>query len=161
MKSFVFFLLGIVVGASAYHFYLARETTVVATTPAPGETLAERTGEKAAQMRDAVADKFAQWDLTPERIKADLQKTGEVVRAKTAGAGEKISDARIVTVVKSKYVLDRDLSALDINVDCSAGVVTLRGTVATEELIARAVVLAMETDGVASVVAKLMPEVKK
>lgn len=161
MKSFVFFLLGLIVGATAYHFYGERETYATADQVQQEPSLAARTGEKAANVRDAVADKFAEWHLTPEEIKADLRKTGEVVRAKSAVAGEKISDARIVTVIKSKYVLDRHLSALDINVDCTAGVVTLRGTVAVEEYIARAVVLALETDGVLSVSSKLTPEVSK
>jgi len=61
----------------------------------------------------------------------------------------------IVTVIKSKYVLDRDLSAVDIHVDARGGDVALVGTVASETLIGRAVALALDTDGVTHVAARL------
>jgi osmotically-inducible protein OsmY len=70
-------------------------------------------------------------------------------------AGEKISDVRILAVIKAKYVLDRDLSARDIAVDVSDGAVTLTGTVPSPEFVGRATALALETDGARSVTARL------
>ena len=44
--------------------------------------------------------------ITPEEIKADLQKTGEVVRSNAKAAGGSINDARIVAQINAKLVLD-------------------------------------------------------
>jgi len=69
--------------------------------------------------------------------------------------GGVIDNARLVTVINGKYVSDSDLSALKIDVDASAGVVTLKGSVATVELIGRAVALALHTEGVIQVISLL------
>ncbi len=97
----------------------------------------------------------AEWRLHPDEIKRDLEQKGEVVRAKTRQASEKIADARITAMVKAKYVLDRDLSALDISVDTQDGNVTLTGQVASPDLVARATELALDTEGVRNVTARL------
>lgn len=134
--------------------------------PAPPPTLSERaeavvdkTKQAATDTKDAIADKLVEWKLTPADIKADLEKTGRVVRDKTLAAGDKvggvIDNVRIVTVINGKYVADRDLSALKINVDSDDGVVTLTGTAGSAELIGRAIVLALNTDGVTQVVSLL------
>lgn len=116
----------------------------------------------AIDAKDAVAAKIVEWKLTPDDIKADLEKTGSVVREKTIAAGEKsgevISDARIVTVINGKLLAAADLSAFKINVDADNGVVTLKGTVKSRELIGRAIVLALDTDGVTRVVSLLSVE---
>jgi osmotically-inducible protein OsmY len=70
-------------------------------------------------------------------------------------AGQAIGDAAIVGEIKAKYVMDKDLSARDIHVDCTDGYVTLSGTVASPDLIGKAVVLALDTHGVRNVTAKL------
>jgi hyperosmotically inducible protein len=66
-------------------------------------------------------------------------------------AGETIDDARIDTVIKAKYILDRDVSAVDISVDVSDGRVVLSGRVGSPAIIGRAMELALDTDGVKSV----------
>ncbi|HSI08723.1 MAG TPA: BON domain-containing protein [Rariglobus sp.] len=123
------------------------------------ENAYEKTKEAAVETKDAIADKLVEWKLTPSDIKDDLQKSGRVVRDKTVAAGEKvggvIDNARLVTVINGKYVADKDLSALKINVDASEGVVTLKGTVASVDLIGRAVALALNTEGVIQVVSLL------
>jgi len=58
-------------------------------------------------------------------------------------------------VIKAKYVLDKDLSALDIHVESQDGLVTLTGQVASAAAIGKAVVLALDTAGVHNVTAKL------
>ena len=112
--------------------------------------------------KDAVVNKLSEWKLTSADLKADLEKSGRVVRTKSVAVGEKVEttydNARIVMVVNAKLVTDRDLSALKINVDADKGVVTLNGTVNSVDLIGRAIVLALDTEGVMQVVSLLKVE---
>lgn len=137
-------------------------------TPSPANppTLSERAGavvektkEIAVETKDAIADKLTEWKLTPADIKADLEKTGRVVRDKTVTAGATvggvIDNARLVTVINGKYIADKDLSARKINVDADNGVVTLNGTTGSAELIGRAIALALNTEGVTQVISLL------
>lgn len=172
----IFFLLGGIAGAFALMVYQQHETSSLSspsstyvTTPNSATTsttvgdktrdtldnVGAKTRDAVHRTGDAIEDKLAEWHLTGDDIKADLAKTGQVIREKSEVAGEKISDARIVTVIKSKYVLDSNLSALDISVDCSQGDVTLQGAVASPDLIGRAMALALDTKGVRHVVSKL------
>jgi len=118
--------------------------------------------DAAVDAKDAVAAKIVEWKLTPSDIKADLEKSGRVVREKSVAAGEKsgevISDARIVTVINGKLLAAADLSVFKINVDADKGVVSLTGTVKSPELIGRAIELALDTDGVTQVVSLLTIE---
>ncbi len=153
MKSFLACLFGIAVGAVAYHFY-----TEESLTPAPEErasSLADQARQAAGNAREAVSSKLEEWKLTPDEIRRDLSETGQVVRSKARSAGERIDDARIVTVIKAKLVLDRELSALAINVDSKDGHVTLTGKVNSPEHIARAMALVLDTDGVVHATAQL------
>jgi osmotically-inducible protein OsmY len=116
----------------------------------------------AIDAKDAVAAKIVEWKLTPSDIKADLEKSGRIVRDKSVAVGEKsgevISDARIVTVINGKLLAADDLSVFKINVDSDKGVVTLKGTVKSPELIGRALELALDTDGVTQAVSLLTVE---
>ena len=120
---------------------------------------AAKTKEVAIDAKDAIQNKLVDWKLTPSDIKADLEKGGRVVRSKAAvvGAktGEVLDNARVITVINAKLVADGQLSALKIDVDATDGVVTLKGTVNSAELIGRAVTLALDTDGVTQVVSLL------
>lgn len=156
--ALIFFLLGAIAGAFALNYYNQREAR--RGVEPPTASLADKTRDAASDAKDTISTKLQDWHLTSDDIKRDLAKTGEVVRSKAAVAGEKITDARIVTVIKSKYVLDRDLSAIDINVDCKDGDVVLNGTVASAELIGRAAVLALDTNGVRNVTSRLTVGVK-
>lgn len=153
MKTILVFLLGFVIGVSSYHFYLTRDN------PSPSHlqngSVVDRTKDAAIGAKDAVAAKLAEWRLTPADIREDLAKTGKVIRPKAQAVGDRISDARIVTVIKGKYAFESDLSAFAINVDCTDGHVNLRGEVASLELVGKAVRLALETDGVTEVDAQL------
>lgn len=119
----------------------------------------EKTKEVAVDTKNAISAKLVEWDLTPDDIKADLQKTGRVVRQKSSEMGTKAAStfdsAMITTAIKAKYVADSDLSALKIGVTTDKGVVTLDGSVASVELIAKAVAHALDTDGVTEVVSLL------
>jgi osmotically-inducible protein OsmY len=103
------------------------------------------------QRVDATVAKTEEGKLTPENIKEELKKTGRVVRSKARVVGEHIDDARIIAVIKGKYVMDKNLSVLAISVACRDGQVTLTGSATSAELIGRAVDLALQTSGVQNV----------
>lgn len=137
------FILGLAIGGYAVHLYDQREYGSAGYAPDSGS------------VHDHVSDKIQQWHLTPEDIRADLAKTGQVVRDNSREAGSRIDDAYLATLIKGKYVLDKDLKAFDIHIECHNGYVTLTGTVPSEALVGKAVVLALDTNGVRNVTAKL------
>jgi osmotically-inducible protein OsmY len=122
-------------------------------------TAAGKTADAAVKAKDAIADKMTEWKLSPDDIKEDFQKTGRIVRSKSAAMGQRVGevfdDARIVTAIKSKYLTDNSLSAFAVSVDAEKGVVTLTGSVKSLNLAGRAMALALDTDGVTSVVSLL------
>jgi len=69
--------------------------------------------------------------------------------------GTKFDDASITTGVKTKYVKDSQIDALDINVDTYEGVVTLHGNVPSRSAESRALQLARSVKGVKNVRSKL------
>jgi osmotically-inducible protein OsmY len=68
--------------------------------------------------------------------------------------GEVIDDSVITTKVKSSFVADSTVSALDIAVDTSEGVVNLKGIVDTSQQRQRAIEIAQATAGVKAVDAR-------
>jgi osmotically-inducible protein OsmY len=66
-------------------------------------------------------------------------------------AGQTIEDAWITTKIQSKFFVDDQIKARNVNVDTSNGTVTLRGSVATEAAKKAAENLALETEGVVRV----------
>lgn len=107
----------------------------------------------------AFQDKLRSWHLDSDDISNELSKTGRVIREKAQSAGQKISDAtadaRATTEIKAKLVRDSGLAGLDIHVSTTDGVVTLSGAVSNPEQIGKAMMLAMETDGVKQVVSTM------
>lgn len=69
--------------------------------------------------------------------------------------GGRLGDAGIIALIKGKYVMDRDLSALAITIECTNGHVILTGTAASPELMTRAADLARQTKGVTEVTSRL------
>lgn len=160
MKSLLIFLLGAVIGAFAYSLYINREENldshaVEAPANSGTRTFGERASDTTTDVKNGLAAKAKEWHLTPEELKRELQHGGKIVREKAGVAGGKIADARIVAAIKSKYVLDRQLSALDIHVDSAEGHVTLTGSVASVDLVSKAIAHAMDTDGVVNVTSHL------
>jgi len=86
-------------------------------------------------------------------IKQELSRSGEVVREKTKSTGDSISAATVTATLKSKLLATSGLRG--VGVETTDGVVTLSGEVASHEDIARAMKLALETDGVHKVVSKI------
>lgn len=64
-------------------------------------------------------------------------------------------DAWITTKVQSQYFLDPQIKGHEINVDTTRGVVSLKGTVANQELKEQAERIARETEGVTRVINQL------
>ncbi len=122
-------------------------------------SLADKTRAAASNAKDVIADKMKEWHLTPSDIRADLQQGGDIIRTKSQSAGSSLaqhaSNAKVVTVIKTKFALDKDLSARAIQVTANEGKVVLAGNVGSEELIGRAVSLALDTDGVTEVKSQL------
>ncbi|MGH8746763.1 MAG: BON domain-containing protein [Burkholderiales bacterium] len=162
MKNlFIAFLLGIILGAAGYWFMLQQPVQQA------GEH-AQRKATEAADAGAAAATKQAGQDLAAKLevlqlraadIREELKQTGEVVRHKAREIGQAATDAatdtRITAEVKRKLLADPELSALGISVNTTNGRVTLSGTVSSADQIGRTMLLALETDGVRTVVSTL------
>ncbi len=158
MKTFLILIVGIGIGGAVVWLYSTYHGH-------PQVQSAEQKVENAARSAvDAAQNELRVLHLRPEDIKDELARTGQVVRRAAKDAGHAVADAtadaRITAAIKAKLVASRDLSALNISVNTTAGVVTLSGTVASSDLIGKAVVLAMETDGVREVVSTLQVKPK-
>ena len=146
-------ILGLALGAGAvWYFGTGRNNPHVQSATNGVENAVKSAG-------DAIQEKLRVLDLRPQDVKDELARTGQVVRRKTQEAGKAIADAtadaRVTAAIKGKLVANRDLSALSISVNTTAGVVTLSGTVPTMDDISKAMMLAMETDGVKEVISTL------
>lgn len=159
MRILLAFIIGLLAGGAALWFYTTKE----------GKTAVRSTGtqiESATKSaRDTVQEKLRVLDLRPQDIKDELAKSGQVVRRKAREAGQAVADAtadaRTTASIKGKLLANRDLSALSISVNTTGGVVTLSGFVASTEDISKAVLLAMETEGVREVVSTLQVRPQK
>jgi hyperosmotically inducible protein len=87
---------------------------------------------------------------------ATARQAGESAKEKTAQAADAtmraIEDGRLTSKIKAKMALDDSVKALDLNVDTTDGVVTVRGDVRSEAERQRALALARETTGVKQVI---------
>ncbi len=126
---------------------MAAETSVVAS---------------AERVTGAIQDRVK--EIRAEDIKRELERSGMVVREKAKQAGAALSDAtanaRTTAAIKAKLFTQPGVSVMSINVDTSDGLVTLSGTVGSHEEIAKAIKLAMETDGVEKVISTLQVKAK-
>jgi hyperosmotically inducible periplasmic protein len=111
--------------------------------------------QAANNMSDALRAKLDTLDLSADKIKDELSRTGQIFRRKAHDIGDKATDAasdsRAVTDIKAKFASDQTLSTQSISVACDQGHVTLSGSVSTQEDIGKAVALALEVDGVRDV----------
>ena len=113
-----------------------------------------------ADVDTAVRDaKKAVSQIDVGEIADELKRTGRVVRRKVTTAARTVAEAtedgRTSARIKAKLALDPDLSALDISVDTTDGVVTLAGRVSSPEHVAKAIRLALEEDNVHEVISTL------
>jgi osmotically-inducible protein OsmY len=133
------------------------------------ETIGEKTkdgavtaAEKTKDGAVTVAEKTKDGAVTvAEKTKDGAATVAEKTRDGFGKVAGEISDALILTSVKSKFVGEDVLKGSDINVDCDQHVVRLRGTVPTAAARDRAVQLARGTDGVQRVIDDLTIGLKK
>jgi len=131
MKTFTGFLLGLILGGAAMYFVMS---------PRARETVKD----EAAELKVKAAEK------APD-VKAKLEKAGQ-------SAAKAADEARITTAIKAKYAVDPDLSAIQISVNTTEGLVTLSGRVKTPELGEKAVTVAKSVEGVQEVKSTLQPD---
>jgi osmotically-inducible protein OsmY len=158
MKIFLTLLIGIAIGiAAVWYFNHDKNNSQFQTAGQEIKSTAQNAG-------DALSDKLHSWNLDREHITNELAKTGRVIRDKANAAGQSLkdatADARVTTAIKAKYVKDSDLSAWDIHVSTTDGVVTLSGTVESPDLISKAMALALDTDGAQQVISTLQVKPK-
>jgi hyperosmotically inducible protein len=105
---------------------------------------------------------FRQIDMPGGAVGTSGEKAREVgaeIGDRTAAAADAtrraVADGALTSKIKAKMALDDTVSALNLNVDTRAGVVTVHGTVRSEAERQRALALARETDGVTQVIDQL------
>ena len=161
MKNmFIAFLLGVILGAAGYWYVLQlpmQEAGQQAQQKA--SEAASAASDAAAQARQALAAKLDALQLSADDIRDELKQTGEVVRRKARAIGQAATDAatdtRITAEVKRKLLADPALSALEVSVNTTDGRVTLSGKVSSADQIGKAMLLALQTDGVREAVSTL------
>jgi osmotically-inducible protein OsmY len=83
------------------------------------------------------------------------RKAADTTKVAAERTGALVGEAALTAKIKSKMALDDSVKSRNINVDTNGTVVTLTGTVRSEQERERAVRLARETDGITQVVDKL------
>jgi osmotically-inducible protein OsmY len=110
---------------------------------------------RVAHAWDVVDAKLTAWHLRGDDIRDELGHTGKVLRRQATDFGEAVasssSDTAITAKIKAKYAIERDLSVFGISVNTTDGRVTLAGNVTSHAQIGRAMLIALETDGVREV----------
>jgi osmotically-inducible protein OsmY len=153
MKIFLTLVIGVALGIGAFWLYNQNRNNprVQATT--------QRIENVASNTVDAVQEKLRALKLSTNDIKEDLARGGQVVRRSATQAGQALADAtadaRITGAIKTKLIASRDLPGLNISVSTTAGVVTLSGAVRSVDQVSKAMLLAMETDGVREVISTM------
>ncbi len=149
MKIFLTLVVGILIGAAGFWFYNTSQ----------GRAGVKAAGNQVKAARDAMEEKLKAMNLGTNSIKEELARGGQVVRRRAEEAGQAIADAtadaRTTAAIKARLLGSRDLSALSISVNTTGGVVTLSGSVNSTEEIAKAMLLAMEVNGVTEVISTL------
>jgi len=158
MRFILTLLVGIALGIAAVWYFNHNKNN------SQFQTAGQEIKSTAQNAGDALADKLRSWHLDRDSITNELARTGKVIRDKADAAGKTLkdatADARVTAAVKAKYVKDSDLSAWDIHVSTTDGVVTLSGTVDSPDLIGKAMEEALDTDGPQQVISTLQVKPK-
>jgi hyperosmotically inducible protein len=157
MKGIVLaFILGAAAGVWGYRYFEQEQSQHVVRV---AETSVVARAEK---VTEAIKEKVN--EIRAEDIKRELEHSGLVIREKARQATSALSDvtanARTTAAVKTKLFAEPNISSMSINVDSSDGLVTLSGTVASHEQIARAVRITLDTEGVEKVISTLQVKAK-
>src|SRR5436305_14520437 len=127
MRVFLALIAGIALGIAAVWYFQHNKSN------SQFQTAGEEIKNTAQSAGNALEEKLRSFHLDRENITNELARTGRVIRDKANQAGKALSDAtadgRVTAAIKAKLVRDPDLSAWDISVSTTDGVVTLSGTV--------------------------------
>ena len=158
MRVFLSIIIGIVIGIAAVWYFQHNKNN------SQFQSAGQEIKNTAQQAGSTLDEKLRSLHLDKDSITNELSRTGRVVRDKANAAGQALkdatADARVTTAIKTKLVRDSDLSAWDIHVSTTDGVVTLSGRVSSPELIGKAMELALDTDGARQVISTLQVKPK-
>src|SRR6185436_19360184 len=98
-------------------------------------------------------------DIRVDDVRQELERTGLVIRQKASQIGtaivESTADVRTTGAIKARLLSEPGISSIGIDVNTTGGVVTLAGSVSSHEEVAKAMRIALETEGVAKVISTL------
>src|SRR5438552_2402470 len=98
MRRLAILILGILIGGAAVWLYLEKRPA-----QKPPEVV-EQAKTEAHSLGEDIKAKLNSWHLNTDEIKADLEKTGTIIRQKSSEIGKKVSDAtadtRITATIK-------------------------------------------------------------
>ncbi len=123
--------------------------------PAGSSADAKKSPPVSAQIESAANKVEKAAENAGDKAKDAMTAAGDKVEVATDKAKVVAGDTAITAAVKSKFIADPDLKAIDINVDTTNGQVTLKGSVDSERNRDRATAVAKEVDGVKSVTNQL------
>lgn len=132
-------------GVTAVHNEIVVDASAAKGTAAKAVDATKRAAEKTADVTTDAAKK------TGEKTKEVAATTGKKMKQAVSATGEVMSDSWITTKIKTKFFDETLLKDSEINVVTTDRVVTLKGTVATAEAVARAASIAGGTEGVTRV----------
>lgn len=158
MRVLLALVIGLILGAGAVWYLGSNE----------GKTQLQHASNQvqdaAKSAGQAIQDKLKVLDLRTNDIRDELTETGRIIRRRAKEVSQVIADAtadaRTTAAIKAKFFASHDLSALSISVNTTNGIVTLSGTVPKLEDISKAMLLALETDGVQEVISTLQVKQK-
>ena len=159
--------MGIILGGTGIWYYLTLVQIYPSTTSLQKDTRAngQKTVEERATTGEWLKDKFDPFDLSPKKIQQELKESGQLVRRYAMqvrnNSIEAVAELRITAVVKTKLARDPELSAWGIAVSTTDGQVTISGKVESPELVGKAMLYALETEGVEIVISALRVEKKE
>lgn len=153
-RVFLAFGLGVAVGAGGYWYLSTHQSEV--------SQAKQIVVDSAAAAADSVKQKVG--EVRVGDIIDELNRSGTVIREKAVKAGAVIADAtadaRLTAAIKTKLIAEPGLSAMKINVDTKAGEVALSGSVDTTNQVARALNIALQTEGVRKVTSTLQVQAR-
>ena len=114
-----------------------------------------RSNPRVAHAWDVVDARLTAWHLRGDDVREELGHTGRVLRRQASDFGAVMasasSDTAITAKIKAKNAVERALSLFGISVNTTDGRVTLAGNVTSHQQIGKAMLIALETDGVREV----------
>jgi len=136
-------------------FFIGLLVGVVLTAGTGWYLVVGRSDPRVAHAWDVVDAQLTAWHLRGDDVRDELGRTGRVLRRQVGDFGVAMasasSDTAITAKIKAKYAIEHNLSAFGISVNTTDGRVTLAGNVTSHEQIGRAMLIALETDGVREV----------